>query len=255
MARVLVLVYGVVCYVVFLLTFLYAIAFVGNVKLGDLIPRTVDRGGPDAPLGTALLINMALLGLFGIQHSVMARPAFKARWTKIIPRPIERSTFVIITNAVLILMYWQWRPMTGDIWYLTNPVAQWILYGVSAAGWLLVLYATFLINHFDLFGLRQVWLYFQGKEYTNVRLAKPTLYRMVRHPLMLGFIIAFWSTPHMTTGHLVFAITTTAYILVAIQIEERDLVGQYGDDYREYRKQVGMIVPWPKRPAPPTAGA
>lgn len=242
MKRTVFLAYGVIAYLFFLGTILYAIGFVGNV----VVPKSID-GGTAAPLSQAMLINVALLGVFGLQHSIMARPAFKRWWTTIIPEPIERSTFVLVASLLLILLFWQWRPLTADVWRIQNAALAFVLHAVSGLGWVMVVYATFLIDHFDLFGLRQIYLFARGQTYTSKRFHTPSLYRWVRHPLMLGFIVAFWSTPVMTQGHLLFAVVTTLYILVAIHIEERDLVTFFGDDYIRYRQQTSMIVPWPKR--------
>lgn len=247
MQRFLALLYGVIAYAIFLLAFLYAIGFVENM----IVPKGIDDGEP-APMATAIIINLLLLSLFAIQHSIMARPAFKNWWTRIVPRPVERSTFVLLASLILLLLYWQWRPITTTVWRVDPEWARILLFAVSFAGWALVLYATFVIDHFDLFGLRQVWLYFTGRPYTPLVFKERAVYRLVRHPLMLGFIIAFWSTPDMTVGHLLFAAVTTAYILVAIQIEERDLIRYHGDDYKAYRRRTSMLVPWPRRsPAMP----
>ena len=240
----LVLVYGALCYVVFLLTFLYAIGFVADAPL----PATVDRPLPE-PAGSAAawLIDIALLGLFALQHSAMARRGFKAWLTRWISPAIERSSYVLLSSLALILLFWQWRPLPGVIWDVGHGWAWWLLYGVSAAGWLLVLTGTFVINHFDLFGLRQVWLRVRGIAYTPPRFTNSLYYRVVRHPLMLGFLLAFWATPHMSTGHLLFAAATTAYILLAVRfLEERDLIAAHGDAYLQYRQRVPMICPWPR---------
>lgn len=241
MGRILAFVYGVVSYLIFLLTFLYAIGFVGN----SLVPKSIDSG-ERIDFGQALLINALLLAVFALQHSVMARPGFKSWWTKVVPKPVERSTYVVLASASLILLFWQWRPMTDVIWSFENPIARYVMWALFFLGWATVLVGTFLINHFDLFGLRQVYLYQKGKDYTELGFRTPFLYKIVRHPIMLGFIIAFWATPHMTVGHLIFAIATTAYILIAIQLEERDIVGAHGATYEEYRKKVSMILPIPK---------
>ena len=236
--RVATFVYGVLCYLVFFGTFLYAIGFLGNV----FVPKSIDSGRT-APLTEALLINAALLTLFAVQHSTMARPRFKRMWTRIIPKEAERSTYVLLSSLALILLFALWQPIGGVVWNVERPVLRAVLYGLFAMGFLLVLISTFLINHFDLFGLRQVYLYLQGKEYTQLRFGTPILYRHVRHPLYLGWLFAFWATPTMTIAHLVFAIATTAYIFLAIQFEERDLIDAYGDDYKRYKQNVPMIVP------------
>jgi protein-S-isoprenylcysteine O-methyltransferase Ste14 len=236
------LLYGVVCYSIFFGTFLYAIGFVTNL----FVPKSIDSAAT-IPVGEAILINAALLGLFAVQHSVMARKGFKKAWTKIIPEPLERSTYVLFASTALILMFWLWEPIGGTIWNVEDPVLSFILQGLGIFGWLQVLTTTFLINHFDLFGLKQVWYYFTNKEYKLSGFVTPGPYKLVRHPLYLGFLIAFWATPTMTITHLVFAIATTAYILVAIQLEEKDLVKMHGKNYTEYRKTVPMIVPFSKK--------
>ena len=236
-----VLLYGVLNYVVFLGVFLYAIGFVGGVA----VPKTLNSG-PAAPLGEALGVNIALLLLFGLSHSIMARPRFKQRWTQIVPEPIERATYVLVSNVVLILLFWQWRPMPEIVWATEGAVAT-ALWALFAAGFGLVLVSTWLIDHFDLFGLRQVVLYFRGIEYTSPVFQERSFYKVVRHPLMLGWLIAFWAAPVMTQGHLLFSAVTTLYIVAAIQVEERDLRAEHGDAYRDYRRRVSMLLPLPRR--------
>jgi protein-S-isoprenylcysteine O-methyltransferase Ste14 len=231
-----------ISYLVFFVSFLYAIGFVGNI----VVPKSIDSGRPEA-LVPSLIIDAALLGLFASQHSVMARPGFKRWWTKFIPEPIERSTYVLFSSLLLILMFWQWRPILSVVWNVTNPIGSLVLTALFWAGWLLVLASTFVINHFDLFGLRQVYLFLKGKQYTNLVFRKRFFYKLVRHPLLLGFMIAFWATPKMSLGHLVFAFATTAYMLIAIQFEERDLANIHGESYREYRREVSMLLPLPKK--------
>jgi len=242
MARALAFVYGLISYLVFFLAFLYAIGFVGNI----FVPKSIDSGS-EGPFVQALLIDAVLLGVFAIQHSVMARQGFKRWWKKFIPEPIERSTYVLLASLILILLFWQWRPMLSVVWNVTNPIGSLVLTVIFWAGWLLVLLSTFVINHFDLFGLRQVYLYLKGLPYTNLVFKKRLFYKFVRHPLLLGFMIAFWATPKMTLGHLVFALATTAYMLIAIQLEERDMTEIHGDSYREYQREVSMLIPLPKK--------
>ena len=249
MRRTLYLLYGLTAYASFLVTFLYAIGFVAGV----LVPRAIDDG-PQAPLVPALAINAALLSLFAVQHSVMARRGFKRWWTRVVPWPIERSTFVLLTCVVLGLLYWQWRAMPDLVWEVSNLPARILLHALSGIGWGMALVSTFIIDHFDLFGVRQVVIHFRGKPDPAPRFKVSSLYRMVRHPLMLGFLIAFWATPRMTVGHLFFALMTTGYILVAIQLEERDLVAVHGADYLEYRRRVPMLLPVPKGGAPAPEG-
>lgn len=242
MARIAALIYGFIAYALFFITFLYAIGFVGNV----FVPRSVDSpAGIFSPM--ALLIDALLLGLFAVQHSGMARHGFKVWWTKAIPAPIERSTYVLIASLCLDLVYWQWRPMNESIWDVQNVVGADVLQGLYYLGWLIVLASTFMLSHFDLFGLRQVALFAKGRQYTPIGFKTPMLYQFVRHPIYTGFVTAFWATPKMTLGHLVFAIATTGYILIAIQFEEKDLTAAFGTAYEQYREQTSMLVPLAKR--------
>lgn len=241
--RLLAVLYGGGCYIVFLAVVLYAIGFVGNL----LVPKSIDSGELRT-LGEALPMDLLLLGLFAVQHSVMARPAFKRWWTRLVPPPIERSTYVLASSLVLALLFWQWRPLPGVVWEVRHPVAVMVLEGVFAFGWVIVFFSTLLIDHFDLFGLRQVYLYARGVAYLPPGFRAPALYRIVRHPIMLGFVIAFWATPLMTWGHFLFAGMTTAYIIVGIHLEERDLRIAFGSAYSEYQKQVSMLVPWIRGP-------
>ncbi len=241
MSRFVILFYGVVAYLTFLLTFLYAMGFMGNF----LVPKSIDSGA-EGPLIIALLINIGLLSVFAVQHSVMARPAFKTWWTKIIPKAAERSTYTLLSSLALILLFYYWQPIGGIVWQVEGSVGRIILYSLFGFGWALVLVSTFLINHFDLFGLRQVYLNFTGKEYTPLKFGTPGPYKLIRHPLYMGWFFAFWATPTMTLAHLAFAIITTVYILLAIRWEERDLLTALGEDYANYRKSVPMIIPFTK---------
>jgi protein-S-isoprenylcysteine O-methyltransferase Ste14 len=241
MNRLLVLLYGSICYATFFATFLYAIGFVGNLVVPTALDSESTRN--TAP---ALAVNITLLAVFALQHSIMARPVFKRMWTRIVPVAVERSTYVLFSSLALILLFWQWRPMGGPIWAVENEVGRALLYTGFWFGWLLVLVSTFLIDHFDLFGLRQAWLYFLDREYTHTPFRTPSLYKVVRHPLYVGWFFAFWCTPTMTSAHLLFAIMTSAYILIAIQLEERDLTDAFAE-YREYQARVPMLVPFTGR--------
>jgi protein-S-isoprenylcysteine O-methyltransferase Ste14 len=233
-----VFVYGVVCYLIFFGTFLYGIGFIGNIA----VPKSMDSGR-EGLLATSLLVDVALLGLFAMQHSIMARQWFKRGWTRVIPEPAERSTYVLLSSLLLLLLFWQWRPIGGNVWNVENAAGRTAIYAVYAVGCLIVLVSTFLINHFDLFGLRQVFLYLRGKPYSPLGFRTPAFYSFVRHPLYLGWLMVFWATPTMTAAHLVFALATTIYILVAIQFEERDLIRFYGKEYHRYKQETPMLLP------------
>jgi methanethiol S-methyltransferase len=241
MGKLIALAYGLLSYAFFFVTFLYALCFVENL----VVPKTIDSGAAP-PVAEALIVNMLLMSLFAIQHSVMARRQFKEWWTKFVPKSVERSTYVLFATLALALLCWQWRPMPAVVWRVDNPNLANLLVCVSLAGWLIVLTSTFLINHFELFGLHQVANNLTGRPMPAQRFYTPLFYQFVRHPIYLGFIIAFWAAPVMTAGHLLFAAVTTAYIVVGILLEERDLVEIFGDDYRRYRQRVSMLVPWRK---------
>jgi len=237
--RIIAFLYGVASYLFFFVTFLYAIGFVENL----LVPKTIDSGPASTP-AEALIVNLVLMSVFAIQHSVMARRQFKQWWTRYVPQSVERTTYVLFATLALALLIWQWRPMPAVIWHIADPRIAMALTGLSFVGWLIVLTSTFLINHFELFGLHQVANNLTGRPMPAPRFRSPLLYKLVRHPIYLGFIIAFWAAPTMTAGHLLFAAVTTAYIFVGIWLEERDLVEMFGDEYRRYKGRVSMLVPW-----------
>lgn len=239
MQRVLNMIYALAAYAIFFATFLYLIAFVGNIPV---VPRTVDVGPAAAP-ATALVINIGLIALFGIQHSVMARQGFKRAWTKIVPWPAERSTYVLLSSAALIILFAYWRPIEGTVWSVTNPLGEAILWGLFALGWGIILLTTFLLNHFELFGLQQAWLHLRGETAEPPELRQPLFYKWIAHPLYSGFFLAFWATPHMSYGHLLLSLGMSAYMLIGIRYEERDLTALFGDAYTRYRNGVGMIFP------------
>jgi protein-S-isoprenylcysteine O-methyltransferase Ste14 len=242
MGRIISFVYGVLAHLGFLVAFLYLIGFLGNF----VVPKSIDSGQA-GPVGQALVINVILIAIFGIPHSIMARPGFKQWWTRFVPQHIERSTYVMQGNLLVALLMWQWQPMVGVIWNVEHPVGASVLWGLFGIGWVMIVLTSFVINHFDLFGLRQVYLHLRGMEYTPLEFKAKWIYNYIRHPLMLGWIIAFWSTPQMSAGHLVFAVGTTIYILIGIQFEERDLVKSHGEDYENYRRKVSMLFPFKKK--------
>ncbi len=244
MAGIFAVLYGIVSYGVCLVTLLYAVGFVGNLA----VPKSIDSGTA-GPLFESLLVDMLALGLFAVQHSVMARPGFKRWWTRLVPGPVERSTYVMFASLSLLFLYWQWRPILEPVWVVRSPIAAAAVNAIFWFGWGLLLFSTFLISHFELFGLSQVFARLLGKQLPAARFHTPLLYRHVRHPIYLGFLLAFWATPSMSAGHLLFSIATTGYILIAIQLEERHLVRLFGDQYRRYRERVGMLLPLPGRSA------
>ena len=241
MGRILALLYGFASYAFFFVTFLYAIGFVE----GLVVPKTIDSG-PAASTREAVVVNLILLAAFALQHSIMARPGFKAWWTQFVPKPVERSTYVLLATAALALICWQWRPMPMVLWSTNDPFFTKVLIGASLFGFLVVLTSSYLINHFELFGLQQVYDNLSGREEAAPVFRTPFFYKFVRHPIYLGFIIAFWATPSMTVGHLLFAVGTTGYIVIGFMLEERDLVDMFGDDYRRYRERVSALIPWRK---------
>lgn len=238
MKRLLILLYGAASYAVFLATFLYGVAFLGNFGIANSIDAA-----PTTGIGRAVAIDIALLAVFALQHSIMARPAFKRWWTRMVPTAAERSTYVLFSSVALLLLFWLWQPIGAVVWHVDSPFGQTLVYGGYAAGWIVILTATFLINHLDLFGLRQSWLYFRGRPYSEIPFRTPSLYKVVRHPLYVGWLLTFWCSPIMSAAHLLFAMMTTAYILIAIQLEERDLARAF-PEYEKYRQRVPMLIPF-----------
>ena len=245
MRRFATLLYGLACYLTFLVAFVYAIGFVGNL----VVPKSIDTGTARS-FWPSLLVNAGLLGLFALQHSGMARPGFKRWWTRFVPKPVERSTYVLLASLTLILLFWQWRPMPEAVWSVQDSTGRFALWALFGLGWGIVLVATFMISHAHLFGVNQVHRYWRGREQADPGFQSPGLYRHMRHPIMTGFLIAFWAAPTMTVGHLVFALATTGYILIALQLEERDLIRAFGARYEAYRRDVPMFIPRPKRGQP-----
>jgi protein-S-isoprenylcysteine O-methyltransferase Ste14 len=243
MSRPLALVFAIVSYAIFFATFLYLIAFVGDLDIAAVSPRTVDNPASSMTLAAAAITDLALIALFGVQHSVMARQGFKKAWTRLVPPPVERSMYVLVSSLALIIMFRFWQPINIAVWNVGNTIAADLLWVLFWLGWGMVLVSTFLINHFELFGLQQAWFHMSGRKAGAPEMRMPSLYRFVRHPMMLGFFFAFWATPHMSAGHLLLAVGLSVYILIALHYEERDLVGLFGADYESYRKRVGMLVP------------
>lgn len=242
--------FALVAYAIFLATFLYLIAFVGNLPW---VPLTVERGLA-GPVATAVIVDIVLIALFGLQHSVMARQGFKRAWTRIVPEPIERSIYVLMASAMLIILFNFWHPIEGTVWSVSDPTAQTILWALFGMGWLVVLISTFLLNHFELFGLQQAWFHMRGRTAQPHQLRQPMLYKWVAHPLYSGFFLAFWATPHMSYGHLLLSVGMSIYMLIAIRYEERDLTAYYGKEYEDYRSRVGMLIPGVgRRKSPPAA--
>ena len=245
MTRAIYLLFGTIAYLIFFATFLYLIAFVGNLPW---VPVTVDRGGIAGAMALAFAVNVALIAIFGLQHSIMARQGFKKAWTRIVPEPLERSMYVLFASLALVILFLFWRPLPAPVWSIGNPLAVYLLWGLFGLGWLIVLLSTFLLSHFELFGLHQVWSHARGTSLPEPQFRQPLFYKWVRHPLYAGFFLAFWATPQMSVGHLLLALGMSVYMLIAIRYEERDMVGLFGDDYVEYREKVGMLTPKLRRP-------